>query len=138
MKFNIPKRYDADLAENGVWFNISDENGNQYGEFKCRFMDTTSQRTELALKRIRTKYASEIRSKKMGDWDSIKVVMAEGVLIDWKMKDDKGKDIPFSIEAALEYFSLEQTRWVLLELGKLADNVTNFAALPVIEDIEKN
>lgn len=140
MKFSIPKRYDAELADAGVWFNIVDENGNEYGEFKCRYLDEASPRTEVAYKRIRQKYAAQIRAKKLTDIEAVKVVFVEAVLMDWKgIKDEKGKEVPYEVATALDYFSLEETRWVLLQLGKLSGDVTNFAPEIVdVEAVEKN
>ncbi len=139
-KFKLPKRYDMTKAEEGVWFDIADDNGVEWGKFKCRLIDDTSQRSELAYKRIRMKYASDIKTKKLNEYDSIKVVFCEASLLDWAgIQDEKGKDIPFSLNDALEYFGMEETRWLLLQLSRLASDYTNFAADPTDAELpEKN
>lgn len=140
MKFHIPQRYDMTLAEEGVWFSIYDENNTHWGDFRLGYLDPSSPRTELVYKRIRAKYAAQIRSNKLADLEAIKVVFVEAILKDWRgIKDDKGKEVEFSIENALAYFSEEGTRYVLSRLGELSGDVTNFTALEqTVDEIEKN
>ena len=133
--FAIPERYDETAANEGVWFVIDDENGNEYGSFKCRLIDQFSNRAELERKRIIQKYnlKDQRASKKMTDEDRMRIVLCESSLVDWEMKDAKGKKVPFSVEKALEYFSLDATKFVFVELLKIVGDVTNF---PVEAEIE--
>lgn len=138
-KFKTFKRYDEATAEEGVFFNIVDEIGNEYGEFKCRYLDPHSPKTELVLKRIRQKYAAEIRSKKMTDMDAVRAVFIEGVLMDWKgVLDENDKPVPFSIKLAIEFFNMEENRWLLEQLSALSGDVKNFQKEADIEEVEKN
>ena len=127
--FALPKRYDESIANEGVTFSITDENDNYWGDFTCKHLDEFSQRGELAYKRIRAKYAAQIRSKKLNDYDAIKVVFCEASLVNWSgIVDAKGKEVPFSLETALEYFGLDGTKWLLVHLSRLASDMTNYAA----------
>lgn len=138
-KFKTFKRYDAATAEEGVFFKIEDEIGNVYGEFKCRYLDPHSPKTELVMKRIRQKYAADIRSKKLSDMDAVRAVFVEGVLMDWKgVLDEKDKEVPFTVADAIEFFNLEDNRWLLNELSVLAGDVKNFQKEAVVEEVEKN
>ena len=126
--FAFPKRYDETVANDGVTFSITDENGNYWGDFTCRHIDEYSQRGELAYKRIRAKYAAQIRSKKLSDYDAIKVVFVEAALCGWSgIKDAKGKEVAFDIATALDYFSQDETKWLLVHLSRLASDMTNYA-----------
>jgi hypothetical protein len=51
-KFKRPARYDAQLADDGVWFAIDDELGNEYGMFKCVWFEVGSPRHRAALERL--------------------------------------------------------------------------------------
>ena len=140
IKFKRPARYDVSLADEGVWFALEDEAGNSWGEFKLRYLDPLSPRTEATYKRIRAKYAPQIKSKKMGDLEAAKVAFIEANLADWRgIEDEKGKAVEFSLENAMAYFDTEtdEGRWALVQLGNLAGDVTNFGATPV-EHTEKN
>lgn len=134
-KFYVPKLYDTTKAEEGEWFSIYDKDDVHYGDFKLKYLDAHSKSGELAFKRVRTKYASEIRTKKLNAYDSLKVVLVELHMVDWKLptdpSDPKAKPVPFSIENALEYFGMEETKWIAHELSTLASEPTNFKAAPV-------
>lgn len=137
--FKTFKRYDAATAEEGVFFKIDDEVGNEYGEFKCRYLDPHSPKTDVLMKRIRQKYAADIRSKKMSDMDAVRAVFVEGVLMDWKgVLDVNDKPVPFTLANAIAFFNLEDNRWLLNELSVLAGDVKNFQAQAAIEEVEKN
>ena len=138
-KFKTFKRYDDETANDGVFFNITDELGNEYGEFKCRYLDPHSPQTEVVMKRIRKKYAADIRSKKLSDMDAVRAVFVEGVLADWKgVLDANDKPVPFSLPVAIEFFNLEDNRWLLNELSELAGDVKNFQAQAEVEEVAKN
>lgn len=134
-KFYVPKLYDTTKAEEGEWFSIYDNDDTHYGDFKLKFLDAHSKAGELSYKRVRTKYATEIRTKKLGAYDSLKVVLVELHMVDWKLptdpNDPKAKPVPFSIDNALEYFSMDETKWIAHRLSELASEPTNFKAAPV-------
>lgn len=142
-KFYVPKRYDVEAATEGKWFEIEDQNGNHYGEFKLRLIDSASQRMEREANKVKLKYRS--KSKNMNEFESLMVVICELALVDWKLpldpSDKKAEAVPYTIENAMEYFNLnDDTRWVLMELAKLADNITYFApdVAEAAEEAEKN
>ena len=136
-KFYVPKLYDSTVAEDGQWFSIYDNDENLYGEFKLKYLDAHSKAGELAYKRVRAKYATEIRTKKLGAYDSLKVVLVELHMVDWKLptdpNDTKAKAIPFSVNDALEYFSMDETKWIAHKLSELASEPTNFKGQEAVE-----
>lgn len=136
-KFSIPKRYDAAVAEEGVWFEIADEAGQEYGSFKCRYLDELHPRTEVITKRVKTQFATK-KGRKADEWEVLKTIMVECVLLDWKVNDMKGKPVPFTKADALEYFSEIDTRYCLIALSRLSGDVTNFGTDMPVEVIEKN
>lgn len=143
-KFYVPKRYDDTVADEGQWFSVYDTDDTLYGEFKLKFLDAHKKEGELAYKRVRSKYATEIRTKKLGAYDSLKVVLVELHMVDWKLPtnpdDAKAKPIPFSIENALEYFSMDETKWIAHQLSEYASDASNFKGgeQPTAEEVAGN
>lgn len=135
-KFAIPVRYDDSTAEEGVWFEVATEAGDEYGSFLCRHLDELHPRTTLQTKRVRDRFAG-MKGKKADEWEILREIMVECVLLDWKVKDGKGKLVPFTKEDAREYFSEIDARYCLIALSRLSGDVTNFTKVPV-EDIAKN
>lgn len=107
-KFAKPKpRFDREQAVNGVWFYIEDENGQEYGGFKCGLVDGSVPRARLVMEREAAKSAIKSRGKRDGDDVKVKAGIANFVdscLIDWDMLDADGKELKFSRERAIEYF----------------------------------
>lgn len=138
-KFKKHVRYDKDMANDGVWFSIIDEVENNYGEFRLRHVDRANPRTKLDFKRIQTKYQESIRSGKMTTDESQRIYFCEAVLVDWKgVLDEKGKEVPFTVADAIEYFSDDDNLYVLERLIQLSDDIRNFNKLEPVEDIIKN
>lgn len=136
--FSIPNRYSNDLADHGVWLDLAYEDGTEIGEFKLKFFDTSGgQRAQLLQKRIQAKYAASALKKMKGD-EFAKVLMLDEILIDWKIKDAKGKDVPYSREAAEAYFAHENAQWVLDQLAAFASDVRNYREERPFEEIAKN
>ncbi len=127
-KFKVPQRYDAATAQEGVFFEVVDEYDTSWGEFKCIYSDEDERRIKLASDRLKVKYAKEIRTGKV----STKVLQFEmfldALLVDWRgVKDDKGKEIPFTKEAARAYFEIpEVAKFVLPHLYDYISDVRNF------------
>lgn len=126
--FHIPTRYDNATAEEGVWFEVVDENEHSWGEFKCAMMDEDDRRIKLATDRLKQKFAKEIRTKTV----DVKVIQRElflaATLQDWRgVKDGKGKEVPFGAEAARAYFETPAvSRFVLPHLLDYAQDVRNY------------
>lgn len=132
--FNVPSRVDNQLAETGVELNIV-SNGIDFGTYTVRYLDAHNPRDELTIKRIRQKYAGQLRRKELTPFDEARIMFVEGMLLGWKgVKDGKNKEVPFSVEAAHAFFSLIETRWILTDLINRAGDVETFA--PVIDDVE--
>lgn len=138
-KFFVPKPYDATKAEDGVWFSVYDKDDTLYGEFKLKYVDQHSKAGELAYKRVKAKYATQIRTKALSGYDSLKVVLCELHLLDWKLptdpNDTKAKPVPFSLADALEYFSMDDTKWIAYELSNYATEPTNFKSPEEIAEV---
>ena len=126
--FAVPSRVDNKLAEdNGVELNIT-SNGIDFGTFTVAFIDLFNPRFELKMKRVRQKYSGQLRRKELTPVDELRITFVEGALLGWKgIKDAKGKEVPFSVEAAHAYFSLEETRWIMSELLQRAQDPATFA-----------
>jgi len=142
-KFYVPTRYDVNDATAGKWFDIVDEAGNNYGEFKLKLLDPSSQRNQADINRLKIKYRA--KSKTMSEEDSATAVLCELALVDWKLPTDPAdKDaeaVPYSVADGMEYFNLNDfTRWVRSELFRIATDITYFAPemAEVAEEVEKN
>jgi hypothetical protein len=158
-KFYVPKRYSTKLAHDGQWFSIfdTDETGTEtfYGDFKLIYLDKSSKSYELAIKRVQTKYAAQIRTKKLNAHDSAKIIMCELHLKDWRLptdsSDPKAKPVPFSMDDAMKFFGMTEvtesgdeirpTGWILDKLAELASDPSNFAGEangPSVEEVAGN
>ena len=142
-KFYVPVRYDVSDAVAGKWFEIVDEAGNHYGEFKLKLIDPASQRAQRDINAIKIKYRS--KAKTMSDEESQTVVLCELALCDWKLatdpNDKEAVAVPYSVADAMEYFNLNDfTRWVKSELFRISSDITYFApeVAEVAEEVEKN
>ena len=128
--FDIPERYDAKIADDGVWFSIIDENERLWGEFKCAMFDTDSRRIKLIQDRIKTRYAREIRLKTVDNEALGREVFLEAILLDWRKVNSNGEPVDFSAEAAKAYFSNPKVaKFALPALIEYAQDVRNFQAL---------
>lgn len=132
--FDIPTRFDTKVADEGVWFRVRDENGAEYGEFLCALIDKHNPRTTKIYERFNVRY------KKLKDTPGYEKKLGADVfielsLIDWKLKNKKGVNIPYSRDAAMAY--LLAAPFVLEALGAFAGDVTNYAGL-AIEPAIKN
>lgn len=128
-KFKFPKRYDAVVADAGVWFDIYDEVGGHYGEFKVRFADNSNAKFQLISTRLAKKFEVQRRTKVMSDEDFYSQVFIEYALIDWKITGEDGEAIPFSVEDARDYFDNPEAKFVLNQLISQGLNVENYQPL---------
>ena len=120
--FHFPKRFDDTLAKDGVWFEVVDENDNEWGSFLCSSVDRTLPRYKIALEALQRKYKGR---KKPGE-DFSAELFVQLSLNDWKLKDAKGKSIPYTREDAIKYFSQPEAAFVLNYLSALVEDVKNF------------
>lgn len=135
--FDVPTRFDASVADEGVWFGIHDENDNHWGDFKCAMFDGDSRRIKLLQDRLKKKYAKDIRTGKV-DHDALaREVFLEAILQDWRGVKAGGKDVPYSKEAAAAYFALPTTKYALTALLEYSQDVRNFQQADK-EEVAKN
>ena len=131
INFDIPTRYDDATAEQGVWFEVYDEHENHWGNFKCRYLDSDSRAVKLAMDRLRTKFAKDLRTKKPDVADRMALeLFLEAVLIGWEGVKAGGKEVPFSATAARAYCSKPKVFKYLVKerLFPECENVLNYPA----------
>lgn len=126
--FDIPTRYDAEVALEGVWTPpVLDEHDQQYGEFKLVMFDTDNPAIKKAQEKVRIKNEKAARLKQVTNDDLALEVFLEAILIDWKGVKKGGVEVPFSKEVAKQYFSVPAIRKVVFpELLEFAVNVRNY------------
>lgn len=126
--FDIPTRYDADVALEGVWTPpVLDERDQHYGEFKLVMFDTDNPAIKKAQEKVRIKNEKAVRLKQVTSDDLALEVFLEAILIDWKGVTKGGVEVPYSREAAKQYFSVSAIRKVVFpELLEFAINVLNY------------
>ncbi|MDD1452639.1 hypothetical protein NHF48_019680 [Sphingomonas sp. H160509] len=129
--FHFPARYDEAQADEGVWTSVIDEVGNHYGRFKLCLFDELTPRYRVTLERLQRKYpakngrTNEAYAAKSDDEKNVEVFV-ELSLVDWEIKDEKGKAIPFAKDTAIAYLSDVRALYVLRELAAFARDVRNF------------
>lgn len=131
--FVFPTRFDTAIADEGIWFEVVDELDNEWGSFKCVLLDRGIPRYQHAVERLRRKH----NGKRKVSEDFKAELFVELALVDWKLKNAAGKDIPFTKESALSYFSNPRATFALDYLSALVEDVRNFQA-DEEEDVEGN
>ena len=126
--FHIPQPFDQQVADEGVDFEFFDKNKVHWGTFKCLYLDANSRKIKLAQDRIKQKYARELR---LGTEDNEAIgleLFLDAILVAWsEVKDGKGKEVPYSKEAAEAYFANPTVRaFVLPYLLEAVQDYRNF------------
>jgi hypothetical protein len=122
MKTNLDSRFktDKELEENGVWF--KPDRGGEYSFLVRRFGGANAHRLKLATEKYVKPHLRKIEAGAMSQEDMDKVnlqAFISSCIVDWKgVKDEDGKEIPFSFETALE---------VLLPLEELSNTLYRYA-----------
>jgi len=125
--FAIPERFNDDLAEQGVWFEIYAEKNQHFGDFKCIHANPESTKLKLAQERAQQRNQKGLRTGAFKNDDLVLEIFLDVVLVDWRgVKDSKGKDVPYSKAAAKAYFSTKGTKYALQNLMVYAADPTNF------------
>lgn len=135
-KKTFPKRFDAKDAENGVWFDVYNENGDFYGSYKCCLFDKHNPYTKIKLERYDRTHRKELQAqgKKPDDQYAVVHFFVHTVLQDWKLLDDEGNQIPYSVENAISVLSDPEAAFVVEFLFNCAKDVTNFKEQAVEEE----
>lgn len=136
-KFAIPKRYDEKIAQEGVWFEMATETGEEYGSFLCEFVDWLHPRTKAKKEKFQ-RMLKQRGNAKIDEFELTALMLVEMCLKDWKVRGADGELIEYSKEVAMEYFSEVDTRYCLNLLADMAGDAKNFAADATVEEIEKN
>lgn len=130
--FYFPKRFDSTQADEGVWTSVIDEMDNLWLRAKLCLFDENTQRYRITMERLQRKYPRgrngqpNAKLKEMSA-DALAIeLFVEMSFVDWELKDAKGKLIPFSKEAAVEYLSQPEALFALSALGAFARDVRNF------------
>ncbi|WP_313040714.1 hypothetical protein [Sphingobium yanoikuyae] len=137
--FDIPVRYDADVAVEGVWSPpVLDEHDQCWGEFKLVMYDGDNPAIKKVQERVKIKNARAVRLKQITVDDLALEVFLEAILLDWKGVKKNGVEVPYSKEVAKQYFSIPAVRKVVfVELLEFAADVRNYGAADK-EDIAGN
>lgn len=142
IKFKKYQRFDARKAKYGVEHSIIDDAGNKRGTFKSMLFDPFNKYVELATERFNREMKDDPRAK--GDFANI-FAFVEICLLDWSdVKDENGKDVPFTKNAAFELLTEKWTEedmdgeeiqhsndWLALRLLQLSQDVNNYQSDPV-------
>ena len=138
MGFRFTKRYDAQIAKDGVWFDIVTEADDLIGKFKCRYIDPYGVEIDTIRNRIRNKYATQLRDRNAYDLLGAALLLADEIVTDWEeIYDEDGELVPFSIEKAIEFFCHPEARYTVVKLTDLVGNPVYFGGEPA-GDFVKN
>lgn len=122
-------RFDPVKAEYGIKLEIVDDFDNYYGTFKVSLLDKNSVFYRNEIKRFDRLYKDDKRAKGE-NFDIFFFVMT--ALHGWEgIVDEDGNEIPFSKDAAYDYFCSLEDVWVVDELSIQATRVANFKHDPV-------
>lgn len=135
-EFYFPDRYDENEAEEGVWFDITDERGQSLGKWKCSLFDRHSTRVQHLLTRHARKQAKLVKAGKANKDSALASVFVEVCVHDWEMKNPKGEAIPFTKDNAVAYLTHEKASFASTLLIELASDVLNFQGDPEAESEE--
>lgn len=124
--FQFYDEYDKEVANEGVWFQGIDRAGNNYGSFLCRLIDRDQPATKTFFNRQGNKKQNVVSEEKQTE-DTIRMFI-ECSLLDWDLKDIKGKPIEFDKKKAFEYFSNPKTHTFLMNLIQYSSDVNNYTA----------
>lgn len=103
-EFDASLPYDETIAGEGVAFDVT-LSGRDYGAFHCVYLDPLSKRAENLDKQFEARHAKAIRTGKLKGLAKAKLFFVENILKGWSGVTAKGKDVPFSVEAATAYFN---------------------------------
>lgn len=130
-EFDFVERYDAELADEGREFEVHAENGSLMGKFTTALYSQENRRVKLTTERVRRKHMKDLRLKP-DDADLneriAREIFIEAVLLGWSGITSKGKEVPYSKEAALAYFSHEKGKFVFGKLLSESMDPLNFQA----------
>ena len=155
-KFDYQDRYDATVAETGVWFAVNDELNQHHGSFKLAFIEPGSPRAVAFFekKNLNNKVvhvgngfrtaptlskAEEQAEKERKERENISDWL-EMTMLDWKGIKAGGKEVPFSLEAACAFFDPNRpiANYIFNALREHSMNVLNFQPEGQTEVPEKN
>lgn len=130
-EFDFVERYDAELADEGREFEVFAENGSLMGKFTTALYSQENRRVKLVTERVRRKHMKDLRLKP-DDADLneriAREIFVEAVLLGWSGITAKGKEVPFSKDAALAYFSHDKGKFVFGKLLGESMDPLNFQA----------
>jgi len=142
MAVTFPKRFDEEEAKKGVWFDVYDEFDQYYGSYLCRHQNKHSAVYKMLVERYQRVHRKELSGGQISNEALDAHFLVHTILMDWKLKDDKGKDIPFSPAKAFEVLSQEDAAYVVEFLFSCSKNVSHYRnaddAEAVQEEVAKN
>lgn len=136
MAFKIKPRFDATIAESGIWIDVTDTMDRNHGSFRCALIDKHTQRWKLSLARMEREEAlnakrNRILKEKGEPVEDNKVnfaakLLVEMSLLDWKGIEDENGPVPFSKDKALELFSMDDMQFALEQVLDAAGDIRNY------------
>ena len=126
MAVTFPKRFDEAEAKKGVWFDVYDEFDQYYGSYLCRHYNKHSAVSKLMIERYQRVHRKELSGKQITNEEMDAHFLVHTVLMDWKLKDDNGKDKPFSADEAFKVLSQPDAAYVVEFLFACAKNAANY------------
>lgn len=129
--FKFYDRFDEAKAERGVEHAIYDNVGNYYGTFTTILFDEFSKPFQVAKDRF-----IRVNKDKHNDEDTAEnadvFAFVDICLLGWSgVKNGKGKEVPFSKEAAVVLLSHEKSAWLKAQLLSRSANNLLYQADPV-------
>lgn len=159
IKFKVATRYDVKLGKEGLWKPVSEEFRDErdvvietvyYATFKVAVWDNQNPTWKWQNERYQRVHKQEIAQLK-SDEEKLVHRFVHLCLLDWKdIVDEKGKAVPFSKEAAIEFFSSETDGgpqiYIFNKLFAFASDVSNYRVsgadhddpIADVEDVVKN
>lgn len=136
--FTAPKRFDKDLAENGIWLDVYDENDNPWGSYLLAMFNMTSPYIKNKVSVWNRKNEQNIKSKKLKDSDGIFRAFVDIALLDWSGTEvlNGGKPLPFSADTAFALLTHEDFAFLAETLLSYAGDVRNYKGVDPEADQE--
>ena len=124
---------DVSLAEEGAWIQIDEETSIRVARYGNR-------RFKKVFARLTAPYKVQIQQGTLNEEMASSLLtraIAEAILVDWKGMKKAGKDLPYSVEAAIKILSDETLSNFRDMVVNLSQDIQTFREQEVREDAEK-
>jgi len=139
--FKVPSRYDKTTATEGVWTpEFEDHKFQSWGKYKVGLLSGIDPRVKKYREAWKVKNKHLLRnSPELVDYVALqREIFIKFSLLDWEGIENEDGPVPYSVEAAREWFMIpEVDDFILPKLVEFAEDVTNFGEADP-KDIEGN